>query len=272
VKRVARNRADLARLEWSRRRQPDRPGYPEPAAVIARCPINGDNRDQPAADKDHVMSIANKLLKLAAKVALDRLLGDKRADELVNLLDDWKAERDKDKELAEAKKQAASSEAVREAVKLATEEAPRSLTNQELDSLELTVAAGLASLERPPTETELWEVLLPGTMKTYVVLSDDPRLTGGGSGRFFHFNWSKEGYRVRDYLGGRILHPADSRPRRNGLTPVSLDMTALGVWSVCKVRIHSTQDFGLGFDVKKCKEWVCVLSLLTEATRQLGET
>ena len=214
------------------------------------------------------MSIANQLLKLAAKVALDRLIGDKRTDELVVLFQAWDAARDKTSELAEAKEQAADSKAVTEAVNEMVVGAERAVTDEERSSLELTVAAGIASFDEPPSEAKLWDDLLPGKMKTFVILSDDHRLTCGEPGRFFHFNWYNEGWRVRDYLGGRILHPPGARVGNEGLSLILLDMTALQVWNASTVRIHSVARFGLGFGTDETDRWRRVLMLMTEVARQ----
>jgi hypothetical protein len=218
------------------------------------------------------MSIANQLLKLSAKVALDRLIGAKRTDELVTMLQKWSLARDKAGELSDAKYQAANPQAVQDVVNsviVQAGEAGTKITHEQREKLAFTVASGIALLEEPPTDTKLWESFVPGKAKTFVVYLDDPRFTAGGPGRFFHFNWDKEGYRIRDYIGGRILHPLGSTPGNAKLTPVPMDMSVLEIWNASKVRVHSVRRYGLGFKTSEMDRWREVLSLLTESARQL---
>jgi hypothetical protein len=215
------------------------------------------------------MNLTNKLVKLAAKVALDKLIGETRTNELDAMLKDWAEERDKAKRLAEAKELAADSQAVKDVVLATIEESGASVVASGRENVEVTVAVGFALLGDPPSEDQIREAFLPGTMKTYVILSDDPQLAGVELGRFFHFSWYKDGWRVRDYLGGRILHPPYSQVGKEGLTPVSLQMSPLEVWNASRVRIHSVAEYGLGFATSEQDRWRKVLALLTESARQL---
>ncbi|WP_422927535.1 hypothetical protein [Singulisphaera sp. PoT] len=215
------------------------------------------------------MSLTNKLLRLAAKVALDKLIGETRTDALDKMLQDWAAERDKARELAEAQRQAADTVAVSEAVETVIAGAGRAVTGEERIDLEVAVAARIATLDDPSSEEQLRKTFLPGKSKVYVILSDDSRMTGDKPSRFFHFSWDNEGYRIRDYLESRILHPPDRKPGKESLTPVALGMSALEVWNASNVRIHSVAEFGLGFGKEQKKEWKQVLHLLTESAKQI---
>ena len=214
------------------------------------------------------MSIANRLLKLAALVALDKVMNKERSEELVNLLGDWKSERDKAKALAEAKNLAANADAVTEAVGEVIGDSG-AVTGEERAAIEFAVATGIASLDEPPSEKEIEKKLLPGSSKTYVVLSDDLRLTGGGLGRFFHFNWDGESVTVRDYLENRILHPEGTRRSDKSLDSAPLTMTALEVWNTSTVRVQSLDRYGLDFAITEQDRWRKVLTLLTESAGQL---
>lgn len=215
------------------------------------------------------MSIANKLLKLAAKVAVDRALGKERTDELVELLREWNDERDKARALNIAKEQAADTQNVVDVVWDAIHDLGANFSPESKQIVQVTVAAGLSGFDEPPTEEQLWDTFLPGTAKTYVIASDADWLTGGHPGRFLHFNWYERGYRVRDYLGRRILFPPDSSVRKEpGWELIEVRQTVLDVWNASTVQIQALSKFGLDFAITEQERWSKVLGLLTEAAKQ----
>ena len=144
------------------------------------------------------------------------------------MLKEWAADREQARAFAEAKDQATDSKVLAEAVNVSIAGAGRAVTEEERNDLEVAVAAGIAKLDEPPSVEWLRDTFLPGISKSYVILSDDHRLTGGAAGRFFHFSWYKEGWCVRDYIGQRLLHPRGTSRSEAGLKSEKLDMTARG--------------------------------------------
>ena len=219
------------------------------------------------------MAIANQLMELAAKVALDHLLGKDRTDEAIKIFRAWKAGRDNaslDAELEHTKYEAANPKAVEAAVNEAIERANVTLENDQREKLTLAVVSGLSDMDKVPSEASVGEGFNPSATKTYVVFSDNPLLTGGGSGRFFHFNWTKDTYRVRDYLRKRILHPTNRNAGGDGWEGVPIAMSALDIWKASRVRVQCLDRFGLDLDIKQSDRWRAMLSLLTESANQLG--
>ncbi|MFO0906843.1 MAG: hypothetical protein U0835_00485 [Isosphaeraceae bacterium] len=219
------------------------------------------------------MGIANKLLKLAAKVAVDRALGKERTDELVQLLSDWSAERDKAKALAVAKEQIDDPRNVIDAVWNTIRDMGANFPQASEQNVQMTVAAGLAGFDEPPSEDQVWDTFLPGVSKTYVIASDASWLTGGNPGRFLHFNWYKEGWRVRDFIGRRMLHPPKSSAmREKGWEIIEYRTSVLNVWVASTVRIQAVSRHGLDFAITDQERWSKVLGLLTESGRQVRKS
>jgi hypothetical protein len=176
-------------------------------------------------------------------------------------------------ELAATRRELADPEALDHVVTEVVAEAGQPISQGQRESLALSLASGITSLSEgngtdPASVRELVEELLPGRAKTFVVWLDHPMIIQGPSGRYCHFNWDNEAYRVRDYLGGRILHTPGRNINGAGLEAAPLNMSALEVWNSSKGRIQCLKRFGLDFPVTEGDRWHRVLSLLTESARQ----
>lgn len=219
----------------------------------------------------------SSLLKLAMKIALDLVINPTRTDEALALFTEWMSRRttqDLRTEVTQAKSESADSKVLEAAVGEVISEARVNLSPDEQERLELTVATGIASFsirseDQDQASETFVKMLLPGKQKTFVVWLDSASI-GGGSGRYCHFNWVGEGYRVRDYLESRILHPAGQTIADLELEPVALEMTALQLWQASRAPIQCLKRYGLDFGVGETERWVKVLTLLTEAAQQWG--
>jgi hypothetical protein len=220
------------------------------------------------------MSITSRLLQLAAKVALDRLVGRDRTDEAIAIFQEWASERDPaalNQDLEAARCEAADPAILDKVVSEAVKQRGESIGREQREIVALSLASGFSTLpERaggPPTAKELAEGLLPPNWrrKTFVVWLDDPRIIETPPGRYCHFNWDDGSYRVRDFLGHRILH---TDVPEGGLIAFPLEMSALEVWNASEGRIQCLNRFGLDFPVTEADRWHRVLSLLTESARQ----
>jgi hypothetical protein len=223
------------------------------------------------------MSFTSRLLQLAAKVALDRLVGQDRTDEAIAIFQEWASERDPaalNQDLEAARCEAANPAILDKVVSEAVKQRGESIGREQRETVALSLASGFSTLpERaggPPTAKELAEELLPPNWrrKTFVVWLDDPRIIETPPGRYCHFNWDDGSYRVRDFLGHRILHPAGLQVNGQGLIAVPLEMSALDVWNASKGPIQCLDRFGLGhLTVEDADRWREVLELLTESAR-----
>jgi hypothetical protein len=170
------------------------------------------------------------------------LIGSKYADEAVELFQEWwqttpPAEREAEMQAAQA--EAAHGDAMRVALEQAASEAPEIINEQKLDQVAVSVAAGLNLFEPgKPVDFKTLKDALQKKTGTYAVWLNLPAVVGDGPGRYCHFYWTGESYRARDFIGGRIFHPPGSSASKEGLTPVELPLTALGVWQAARGRVQ----------------------------------
>jgi len=143
--------------------------------------------------------------------------------------------------------------------------------------LELTIASGLSSVPAQVENGEaavdrLVEQLLPGKSRSYVIWTDTPEIVGTGEqGRYVHFSYDGNSYRVRDYIGGQISHPAGPRVTDKQWEVVELTMSASQVWNASGSQIRCTKEYGLYVSVEEREEWRRRLMLLTEVARQFQQ-
>lgn len=216
-----------------------------------------------------------QLLRFAAKIMLDRLVGEPRTDEAIDLFREWATGRDAEsrhRELAEAKREAADPTVLERIVRETMTSADSGVGPEQRDRLAFALASGFSdapgdAVDRPLEMKTLVERLLPGKAKTFVIWLNFPTIVGDGPGRYYHFNWDGESWRVRDYIGGQIMHPPDRQVADRELRPVALDLTALQIWNQGEGRIHCRACFGLSFAVTKMDDWRNALALLTETAR-----
>jgi hypothetical protein len=158
------------------------------------------------------MKFASRLLGLAAKIGLDLLIGTKRTDEAIALFGEWLGSRGAPEQAAEvtaAHKEAEDTESVRAAVEQAAAEANKELDQQQLDHLVLSVSAGLDVLAASAHPDPAAFVERLGSRRgTYALWLDLEAICGKEPGHYCHFNWDDESFRIRDYIGRRILSSA----------------------------------------------------------------
>lgn len=75
---------------------------------------------------------------------------------------------------------------------------------------------------------------IPGKRGSYVLWVDSPLAK---SPRFVHFSWENDSYRIRDYVGGRLLHGGSIPRPEEGfqLEPCPMDRDA--VWAAATIRV-----------------------------------
>src|SRR5207245_2882307 len=104
----------------------------------------------------------------------------------------------------------------------------------------------------------------------YAVWLDLEAVRGKEPGRYCHFNWDDESFRIRDYIGGRIFHPPLPRGRKvaeEGLMSVELPLSALAVWEASRGRVQCLGRYGLSFPVTDRDRWTQVLRVMSEVAR-----
>lgn len=227
------------------------------------------------------MATASEILMFAAKIALDKLSGSpERTDEAVGLFKNWAAQRSAEavnSEFAEARRGASDQATLRGAVESAAAERGQSLNAKEREKLELTIASGLSSVPAQVENGEaavdrLVEQLFPGKSRSYVIWTDTPEIVGTGEqGRYVHFSYDGNSYRVRDYIGGQISYPAGPRVTDKQWEVVELTMSASQVWNASGSQIRCTKEYGLYVSVEEREEWGRMLMLLTEVARQFQQ-
>ena len=219
------------------------------------------------------MATMTKLLKLAAKIALDFVIAPGRVDEAASIFDDWMAKHDSaavEAELTKAEREAQDPAELRQAVEDAIGEVKEDVTPEQKAAVALSVELGLSALRGRDLEKaldfkEFKEAVFPGGTKTFIAWFDHPAICKGGPGRYCHFNWDGETFRVRDYLGGKIYHPP-GKTGGGGLTPVPLDMTIHDLWQAAKGSVHCLSRYGLNLSVDKDNQerWRKILTLATQ--------
>jgi len=226
------------------------------------------------------MKITSELLKLTAKIGLDLFIGSKRTDDAVKLLEDWfkKSAKEPAKEIESARAEATNAKNVREAIEEVATEAEKNLISPQLDELASSVSAGLDRLaaDAAPKPAEFLEQLNEQLMNlrrgTYAVWLDLEDVCGNGPGRYCHFHWTGDSYRIRDFIGGRIFHPPGARVNEQNLQAVQLNKTAFEVWQASKGRVQCLNRYGLEFPVVERERWKQVLQLMSEVAKQFGSS
>jgi hypothetical protein len=188
------------------------------------------------------MATIKKLLKLAAKIALDFVIAPERVDEAATIFGEWMAGHDAaglEVELVRAESESHDPAELRQAVGEAVAAAKKDVTPEQQEAVSLSVGLGLAALrardaEKPLVFEELKKAVLPGKEKKDIIWLDLDAICQDGAGRYCHFFWTGESYRVRDYIGGKIFYPPDRHESGGVLTPVQINMTALQVWQAGK--------------------------------------
>lgn len=224
------------------------------------------------------MAIAFDILGLVAKVAVDRLTGSpQRTKEAIELFHTLTAQHDEaavNSGFDQARREAADQTALRDAIDKAVTESGQTLSAAQRESIEFSVVSGLSSV---PTQVEnsaatvdhLVAQLLPGKSRSYVIWTAAPDIVGeGGAGRFCHFSYDGESYRVRDYIGGNIFHPSGRRVTDKLWHVIELKLSAAQIWNASKAQLRCTTERGLYFPVTDRDAWRQMLMLLTEVANQ----
>lgn len=216
--------------------------------------------------------MTTRLLKLAAKIALDFVIAPSRVDEAASIFDDWMKQRDSaavEAELKQADDEARDPTQLRQAVDDAVGEA-KDVTPGQKEAVALSVEMGLSVLRGRDTGKaidfkEFKDAVFPGGTKTFIAWFDHPAICKGEPGRYCHFNWDGDTFRVRDYIGGKIYHPP-GKTGGGGLTPVPLDMTIYDLWQAAKGSVHCLSRYGLNLSVDKDNQerWRKILTLATQ--------
>ena len=221
------------------------------------------------------MALGVRLLTLAAKIALDKLIGSSRTDEAVELLKTWWGERSesaRDREVMESKQAVSEPNYLEQVVAEHVAAGDSTLTPEQIDFLKLSIMSGIKALpdhlgaDQSDVKT-ITKALLPGQSKTFVMWLDHPAFRGPC--RYVHFYWDDESWRVRDYIGGKVFHPPGKEATDKGLTAVVATATSLEVWSAGRGQVQSLKRFGLNFPIDRRDEWTRVLSLLSRAADEL---
>ncbi len=216
--------------------------------------------------------MTTRLLKLAAKIALDFVIAPGRVDEAASIFEDWMTKRDSaavEAELKQADDEARDPAQLRQAVEDAVGEA-KDVTPGQKEAVALSVEMGLSALRGRDTAKaldfkEFKDAVFPGGTKTFIAWFDHPALCKGGPGRYCHISWDGDTFRVRDYIGGKIHHPP-GKTGGGGLTPVPLDMTIHDLWQAGKGSVQCLSRYGLNLSVDKDNQerWRKILQLATQ--------
>ena len=81
----------------------------------------------------------------------------------------------------------------------------------------------------------------------FAVRSDLEAVRGGDTGRYCHFSFGDEAYRIRDFIAGRNFHPPGKKVSEPGLTAAELPMTALAASRASRGRVRDLGKHGLRF-------------------------
>ncbi len=214
------------------------------------------------------MAIGIQLLGLAAKIALDRVLGG-RTDEALTLLNNWWSGEDsaaRNQELAQAKDAITDAGKLQQVVAEAVAAQDKAVDKGQIEAVALSLSSGFKALpadlgaDRSAVKM-IADQILPGSAKTFVVWLDHTAFSGPR--RYVHFNWDGESWRVRDFLGGKIFHPPGAKPTDKGMVAAVAAVTALEIWKASRGQIQSLKQYGLNFPITAQEEWQQVLALLT---------
>ena len=219
------------------------------------------------------MGFTNKLLILAAKVALDQVMGRERTDELEKLLVEWKHEREKAKQLAMAKREAADAIVVQMIDAALALEENVTISESQRERIAFAVSSGVAAFKRN-------RQLKSRREKTSFRVRPRPlsfilriRISGETAQAA---SSTSTGTRIptESAISSTIescIRRRRTQTKEGHLEPVHIEMSALDVWKASSVRIHSTKRYGLGFAIDKPEQWKAVLSLLTETAQQMSK-
>jgi hypothetical protein len=219
------------------------------------------------------MATMTKLLKLAAKVALDFVVAPGRVDEAAAIFDEWVKPRDAatiESELAKAEREAQDPNELGQAMEEAIGASKADITAEQKKAIALSVELGLAALRGRDTGKaldfkEFKDAVFPGGTKTFIAWFDHPAICQGQPGRYCHINWDGDTFRVRDYIGGKIYHPP-GKTGGGGLTPAPLDLTIHDLWQAGKGPVQCLNRYGLNLSVDKDNQerWRKILTLVTQ--------
>jgi hypothetical protein len=220
------------------------------------------------------------LLKFAAKVALDKLIGVARTDEFVREFLTRNPEELK-RELAAAKRESTDVVSVESAIDDAAADAGVRLDDEQRDAAAMSVVTGFADLpdagggDVNSTVAVLADDFGSGKAKKFLVWLTHPILVEPGPGHYCHFYWKKgESFRIRDYITGHIYKPPaasiTNAEWEEEWVAIDIDLPAARVWEACRKPVKCEGDLGTILAVPNGYRWREILRLASEVAKQWG--
>jgi hypothetical protein len=132
------------------------------------------------------MSFGLRLLKLSAKIALDRLIGSTRVDEAATLLQDWWAsgnEASRDQDIADAREAASDSRQLDKVIAEVVAAKGGAGPVAQVETLALSLSSAFKEMpahlgNNASSVAAIEGHLLPGRRKTFVVWLNHPAFSG----------------------------------------------------------------------------------------------
>ncbi len=226
------------------------------------------------------MTKAKEFIEFVARIALDRITGSsERTDEGIRILKEWVAQRNTSEtksDIADAKVKVSEKSTIRNIVGKIANKNDQKLDNNQLDDLEFSIMSSISSAsvsEGSGNELvdEIVKQLMPGKSRSYIIWLDvDDIVDVCGEGRYFHFSYDGESYRLRDYIGGNIFHQPGVRVTDKVMKAIQLNMKAAEIWKLSKWQIRCTKEYGLYVSVSQYDEWLQRLLLITKVATKVN--